>query len=114
MKIIRRVAGDQMGVLKDIHKALGGSTAAGRKKTPSDAEKLELEETKKSVSEAKAEFQKAVLKPFDLVRQLLIGEARTQWDKIVKEMFDRDTWTGVNGKTHDGARMRSLGQRVLC
>ena len=53
-----------------------------KKRTPSDAEKLELEETKKSVSEAKAEFQKAVLKPFDLVRQLLIGEARTQWDKI--------------------------------
>ncbi len=57
------------------------------------------------VSEAKAEFVKAVQKPFDLVRQLLIGEARTQWDKIVKEMFDRDTWTGVNGKMHDGPRL---------
>jgi len=57
------------------------------------------------VSEAKAEFLKAVQKPFDLVHQLLIGEARTQWDKIVKEMFDRDTWVGVNGKTHKGPRV---------
>ena len=31
-----------MGVLEDIHKSLGGSTATGRKKTPTDAEKLEL------------------------------------------------------------------------
>ena len=62
VEVRAKVAGDQMGVLKDIYKALGGSTAAGRKKTPSDAEKLELEGTEKLVSEAKAEFQKAVLK----------------------------------------------------
>ena len=61
-----------MGVLDDIQKTLGGSTAAGNKKTTTDAEKLELEETEKLVL-------KAVQKPFDLVRQLLIGEARTQW-----------------------------------
>ncbi len=85
-------ARDQMGVLEDIHKALGGSTATGKKKTPTDAEKLELEGTEKLVSEVKAEFLKAVQKPFDLIRQLLIGEVQTQWDKIVKEMFDRDTW----------------------
>ncbi len=65
-----------MGVLEDIQKSLGGSTATGKKKTPSDAEKLvELEGTEKLVSEAKAAFLKAVQKPFDLVRQLLIGEA---------------------------------------
>jgi len=45
-----------MGVLEDIQKSLGRSTAAGKKKTPTDAEKLELEGTKKLVSEAKAEF----------------------------------------------------------
>jgi len=32
-----------MGVLKDIHKLLSGSTAAGKKKTTTEAEKLELE-----------------------------------------------------------------------
>jgi len=75
MEVRAKVARDHMGVLKDIHKALGGSTAAGRKKTMTDAEKLEREETEKLVSEAKAEFLKAVQKPFDLVCQLLIGEA---------------------------------------
>jgi hypothetical protein len=92
VEVRAKAARNQMGVLEDIHKALGGSTAAGKKKTMTDAEKLELEGTKKLVSEAKVEFLKAVQKPFDLIRQLLIGEARTQWDKIVKEMFDRDTW----------------------
>jgi len=79
-----------------------------------NAEKLELEETEKLVSEAKAEFLKAVQKPFDLVRQLLIGEGRTQWDKIIKEMFDRDTWVGVNGKTHEGPRMRTWKSLTDC
>jgi len=109
-----KAARDQMGVLEDIHKALGGSTAAGKKKTMTDAEKLELEETEKLVSEAKAKFLKAVQKPFDLVCQLLIGEARTQWDKIVKEMYDRDTWVGVNGKTHDGPRVRTWKSLTDC
>jgi len=103
-----------MGVLEDIQKLLSGSTAAGKKKTPNDLEKLELEGTKKLVSEAKAEFLKAVQKPFNLVCQLLIGEVRTQWDKIVKEMFDRDTWVGVNWKTHDGPRLRTWKSVTDC
>jgi hypothetical protein len=103
VEVRAKLARDQMGVLKDIQKSLGGSAATGKKKTPTDA-----------VSEAKAEFLKAVLKPFDLVRQLLIGEAQTQWDKIVKEMFDRDTWTGVNGKTHDGPRLRTWKSLTDC
>ncbi len=47
VEVQAKVARDQMGVLKDIHKLLGGSTAAGRKKTMTDAEKVELEETEK-------------------------------------------------------------------
>ena len=103
-----------MGVLENIQNSLGGSTVTGKKKTPTEAEKLELEGTKKLVSEAKAEFLKAVQKPFDLVRQLLIGEARTQWDKIVKEMFDRNTWVGVNRKTHDCPRVRTWKSLTDC
>jgi len=114
VEVRAKVAMDQMVVLKDIQKSLGGSAATSKKKTQSDAEKLELEGTEKLVSEAKAEFLKAVLKPFDLILQLLIGEAQTQWDKIVKEMFDRDTWTGVNGKAHDGARLRTWKSLMDC
>ena len=114
VEVRAKLARDQMGVLENIQNSLGGSTATGKKKTPTDVEKLELEGTEKLVSEAKAEFFKAVQKPFDLVRQLLIGEARTQWDKIVKEMFDRDTWVGVNGKTHDGPRMRTWKSLTDC
>jgi hypothetical protein len=78
VEVRAKAARDQMGVLKDIHKSLSGSTEAGKKKTLSDAEKLELEGTKKLVSEAMVEFLKAVQKPFNLIRQLLvIGEAQT-------------------------------------
>jgi len=114
VEVRAKVARDQMGVLEDIQKSLSRSTATGKKKTLTDAEKLELEGTEKLVSEAKAEFVTAIQKPFDLVRQLLIGEARTQWDKIVKEMFDRDTWMGVNGETHDGPRLRTWKSLTDC
>ncbi len=66
-----KAAKDQMDVLEAIQESLG------KKKTTTDADKLE--ETKQLVSDAKAEFVKAMKKPFDLIRQLLIGEARTQW-----------------------------------
>ena len=76
VEVRAKLARDQMGVLENIQNSLGGSsTATGKKKTPTEAEKLELEGTEKLVSEAKAEFVKAVQKPFDLIRQLLIGEA---------------------------------------
>jgi len=114
VEVQAKSARDQMGVLEDIQKLLGGSTAAGKKKTPTDAEKLELEGTEKLVSEAKVEFLKAVQKPFDLVRQLLIGVARTQWDKIVIEMCDHNTWVGVNGTTHDGPRLRTWKSLTDC
>jgi hypothetical protein len=94
-----------MGVLEDIQKSLGGSAATGKKKTPTDTEKLELEGTEKLVSEAKAEFLKAVLKPL---------EAQTQWDKIVKEMFYYDTWMGVNGKTQNGPRLLTWKSLTDC
>jgi hypothetical protein len=43
LEVRAKLARYQMGVLKDIQKSLGGSTASGKKKTPTDAEKQELE-----------------------------------------------------------------------
>ncbi len=45
VEVRAKAARDQMGVLEDIHKVLGGSTAVDKKKTMTDSEKLELEET---------------------------------------------------------------------
>ncbi len=42
VEVRAKVARDQMGVLQDIQILLGGSAATGKKKTPTDAEKLEL------------------------------------------------------------------------
>ncbi len=56
--------------------------------------------------------------------QYLLGKLHTMpsinekqgsgWDKIVKEMFDRDTWEGVNGKTHNGPRLRTWKSLTDC
>ncbi len=51
VEVRAKLARDQMGVLEDIQKSLGGATATGKKKTPTDTEKLEFEGTEKLVSE---------------------------------------------------------------
>ena len=38
VEVRAKSARDQMGVLEDIQKSLGGSAATGKKKTPTDAE----------------------------------------------------------------------------
>jgi len=56
VEVRAKSARDQMGILEDIQKSLGGSTAAGKKKTPTDAEKLELIGTEKLVLKQRLSF----------------------------------------------------------
>jgi hypothetical protein len=33
---------------------------------------------------------------YDLFRQFVHGKAQTQWDRIVKDINEKDLWTGIN------------------
>ncbi len=81
-----------------IHKMINMSKNAqekeGLKKTLKTAEKaLELAE-KKALKE--------VMKCYELFCTYFAGEARTQWDKVVQEMHQKDPWVAVNGSLNPG------------
>jgi hypothetical protein len=63
---------DQLGILENVQKSLGPKI---QNETLEDGDKLELDGTKKLAVKKQAKFLKAIQRPFNLVPQLLIGEA---------------------------------------
>ena len=76
---------------------------------PSNAAKLVKEERKLQMSIVTEELQTArdgaileIMKAYELVHNYFIGEAQTQWDKIMLEMHSKDPWISLNGESHSG------------
>jgi hypothetical protein len=67
-----------------------------------DQEALETEEkfTQELLLTANKQYNKAV--------GVLAGEPQTQWDHIIREMHERDSWAGADGKKHDGKRPKGF------
>jgi hypothetical protein len=75
-----------------------------------DPEALELETklTQELLSTASKQYNEAVGATYELLRNLLAGEPQTQWDRIVREMHERDSWAGPNGEKQDGKRPKGF------
>ena len=55
-----------------------------------------------------------ITKAYELIRNYFIGEARTQWDKIMLEMHSKDPRFGVDGESHSGPRRRIWSSFMDC
>jgi hypothetical protein len=47
-------------------------------------------------------------KAYKLFRYFVVGEAQTQWDRIMNEIHTKNPWIGMNGKSNKGICMKSL------
>ncbi len=92
--------------LRAIKRKSVGSKESGAKEK--DQEDLETEEklTQELLSTAHQQYNEAVGATYELLRNLLAGKPQTQWDRIVQEMHERDSWAGADGKKHDGSAQR--------
>ena len=72
-----------------------------------NALKAEREQSLEIFEKAKKEHDVAVASTYELLRNLFSGDAQTQWDRIDREMHERDSWAGVNGAVTKGQRQRS-------
>jgi hypothetical protein len=54
------------------------------------------------LQEAQKAHNEAIAKMYKLLRNLLSGDAQTQWDCVCREMHERDSWAGVNGQVTKG------------
>jgi hypothetical protein len=65
--------------------------------------KVEIEQTTQMLQDAQKAHNKAVTKMYEQLRNLLSGDAQSQWDRICCEMHKRDSWAAVIGQVTEGA-----------
>ncbi len=70
-----------------------------------EACKLEIEHTQLMLQEAQKAHCEAIAKTYKLLRNLLTGDLQTQWDRVCREMHERVSWAGVNGKVTEGRHL---------
>ncbi len=62
------------------------------------ARKVEIEQTSQVLQEAQKAHDKAIAKSYEQLRNLLSGDAQSQWDPVCRKMHKRDLWAAVNGQ----------------
>jgi hypothetical protein len=62
------------------------------------ARKVEIEQTQQMLQEAQKAHDKAIAKSYEQLRNLLSGNTQSQWDRVCREMHERDLWAAVNGQ----------------
>ncbi len=70
------------------------------------ARKVEIEQTQQMLQEAQKAHNKAIAKMYKQLRNLLSGDAQSQWDCVCRKMHERDSWAGVNGQVTKGRHPR--------
>jgi hypothetical protein len=67
------------------------------------------------LQEAQRAHDKAIAESYEeLVRNLLSGDAQSQWDCVCREMHKNDSWAAVNGKITDGRHPRTWMSFLDC
>jgi hypothetical protein len=64
--------------------------------------KVEIEQTQQMLQETQKAHDKAITKSYKQLRNLLSGNAQSQWDCICCKMHKRDLWAAVNGQVTIG------------
>jgi hypothetical protein len=69
--------------------------------------KVEIEQTQQMLQEAQKAHNKAIAESYKQLRNLLSGNAQSQWDCVCCEMHKRDSWAAVNGQVTKGRHPRT-------
>ena len=64
--------------------------------------KVEIEQTTQMLQEAQKAHNKAIAELYEQLRNLLSGNAQSQWDCVFRKMHERDLWAAVNGQMTKG------------
>ncbi len=70
------------------------------------ARKVEFEQTQQMLQEAQKAHDKAIPETYEQLRNLLSGDAQSQWDCVCRKMHERDLWAPVNGQVTKGRRLQ--------
>ncbi len=76
--------------------------------------KVEIEQTTQMLQEAQKAHDKTIAKSYEQLRDLLSGNAQSQWDRVCGEMHERDSWAAVNGQVTKGRHPRTWMSFLDC
>jgi hypothetical protein len=76
--------------------------------------KVEIEQTQQMLQEAQKAHSKAIAKLYKQLRNLLSGNAQSQWDRVYREMHKRDSWAAVNSQMTKGRRPQTWMSFLDC
>ncbi len=71
------------------------------------ARKVEIEQTTQMLQESQRAHNKAIAESYEQLRNLLSGDAQSQWDCVCRKMHENDSWAAVDGKITEGRRPRT-------
>jgi hypothetical protein len=78
------------------------------------ARKVEIEQMPQMLQEAQKAHNKAIAKTYEQLRNLLSGDAKSQWDCVCHKMHKYDSWAAVNGQVTEGRRPRTWMSFLDC
>jgi hypothetical protein len=70
------------------------------------ARKVEIEQMSQMLQEAQKAHDKAITKTYKQLRNLLSGDAQSQWGRVCRKMHEHDSWAAVNGQVTKRRRPR--------
>jgi hypothetical protein len=78
------------------------------------ARKVEIEQTAQMLQESQKAHDKAIAKMYKQLRNLLSGDAQSQWDRVCRKMHERDSWAAVNSQVTKGRRPQTRMSFLDC
>jgi hypothetical protein len=78
------------------------------------ARKVEIDQTQQMLQEAQKAHNKAIAKTYEQLRNLLSGDAQSQWDSVCCEMHKGDSWAAVNSEVTKGRRSQTWMSFLDC
>ena len=75
---------------------------------------MEIEQTQQMLQEAQKAHDKAIAKSYEQLRNLLSGDAQSQWDRVCCEMQERDLWAAVIGQVTKGRHPQTWTSFLDC
>jgi hypothetical protein len=78
------------------------------------ARKVEIEQTQQMLQESQKTHNKAIAKTYEQLRNLLSGDAQSQWDCVCREMHKHDSWAALNGQVTEGRHPRTWTSFLDC
>ncbi len=101
--VYAKAVAKQQAALKNLQEASEPQVTS----VDATARKVEIEQTSQMLQEAWQVHDKAIAKSYEQLRNLLSGDAQSQWDRVCHEMHESDSWAAVNGKVTKGRHPRT-------